>query len=401
MGGAAKHIQHLHEDRSMTFGRLKKILRDASTGRLERVTVKFDGQNIVATYGRNGLRVARGVNDIKSGGMDSRELTKKFSGRGSVEEAFTSAFSVLEAAVRSIPQQDVVEIFGQRANVWYSFEIIHTKNPNVIVYDRNCIILHESPVIKVSQDGSIARDESGERVSKLTSYVNRMQRAVESTDWRVMSPEIAKLESMSEGVLERAIAAVDEAMASVGCADSDTLGEFVKRSSRDTFLSRLRVSDDAKDMLSQYVAGDGVKLNDIKKIVRKDLVDEVRDVADSRDEIARACMRPIELAVHDFSVSVLEGMRSSLVFDPDREVSRLKKEVADAIQKIRESCDDRAMEVLSSQLEKLKSVESITSSVEGIVFVVDKRAYKMSGNFAPVSTLLGLFKYGRNGTKLQ
>jgi hypothetical protein len=64
------------------------------------------------------------------------------------------------------------------------------------------------------------------------------------------------------------------------------------------------------------------------------------------------------------------------------------------------SGDETAMSVLSTQMGKLKSVENITSPMEGVVFVYKGNAYKFTGSFAAANQILGLFKYGRKGTKL-
>ena len=63
------------------------------------------------------------------------------------------------------------------------------------------------------------------------------------------------------------------------------------------------------------------------------------------------------------------------------------------------SGDENVIQILQSQMEKLKSVSNITSSVEGVVFIYKGNAYKFSGSFAAVNQILGLFKYGRGTIK--
>jgi hypothetical protein len=46
-------------------------------------------------------------------------------------------------------------------------------------------------------------------------------------------------------------------------------------------------------------------------------------------------------------------------------------------------------------MEKLKSLENITSPVEGVVFIYKGNAYKFTGSFAAANQILGLFKYSR------
>ena len=50
MGGAAGHLQHLYENRELTFKELKQILTHAATGRLEETTEKFDGMNLMFSW---------------------------------------------------------------------------------------------------------------------------------------------------------------------------------------------------------------------------------------------------------------------------------------------------------------------------------------------------------------
>jgi hypothetical protein len=51
------------------------------------------------------------------------------------------------------------------------------------------------------------------------------------------------------------------------------------------------------------------------------------------------------------------------------------------------------------QLEKLKGADTLSSAVEGFAFSYKGKIYKFTGKFAPVNQILGLFKYGRGGSK--
>jgi hypothetical protein len=89
-----------------------------------------------------------------------------------------------------------------------------------------------------------------------------------------------------------------------------------------------------------------------------------------------------------------------LIDDSEDEVVRLRSEVSKAVTAIEASGDENAMGVLNAQMQKLKSLENITSPVEGVVFIYKGNAYKFTGSFAAANQILGLFKYGRKGTKL-
>ena len=66
MSGAAGHLMHLYDDPDITFGEIKDVLARAAQGKLEQVTEKLDGRNIVFTWNvkEGGLKVARAAGDI-------------------------------------------------------------------------------------------------------------------------------------------------------------------------------------------------------------------------------------------------------------------------------------------------------------------------------------------------
>ena len=49
MGGVAGHMDHLYENRDLTFGEMKEILEAAANGELT-AEEKVDGQNLFLSY---------------------------------------------------------------------------------------------------------------------------------------------------------------------------------------------------------------------------------------------------------------------------------------------------------------------------------------------------------------
>ena len=109
-------------------------------------------------------------------------------------------------------------------------------------------------------------------------------------------------------------------------------------------------------------------------------------------------IQPIEMAIHDFAVELLRGLKSAYVLDNEAEVERLKNETEAAIRAIQSyegPEQEAAQDILVRQLTKLKHHDNIDTVVEGFVFQHDGQMYKFTGNFAPMNQLLGLFRYGR------
>ena len=404
-GGTSGHLAHLFDNRDLTFGELKSILTDATEGRLEKVSEKLDGQNLSFSWDShtNDLRAARNSGDLKSGGMDVLAIAKKFYGRGNVEKAFTTAFTILRKSLTALSDDEKIEIFGLNTNFWYPIEIIFTENPNVIVYDRNNLVFHMSPIISVDDEGNISRNTTGESrgFQKLVDSVERMQAAVDQNDWKINGPRMLQLKKLSNGdVLDRALGQIDTAMSEAGVNDGDTIETYLHNRVLDDGLSQLNVSDDVKYELANYILDiPNAGLNSIKKMVPKTEVDKVREIAKAKNDILKEYIRPIEVAIHELAVEVLKGLKSTLIDDSDREVARLRSEVSSAISALKSSGDDAAMTVLQTQMEKLGDVENIAAAMEGIVFIIRGQAYKLTGAFAPANQILGLFKYGRGSVK--
>lgn len=404
MGGAVGHLAHLYDNRDLTFGEIADILTSAASGKLEKVSEKLDGLNLVFSWdvSTDSLKVARNSGNIKSGGLDAESLASKFEGRGNLSEAFDSAFKVLNGALGSLPQKTKLKVFGPQANRWYSMEIIYAANPNVINYDSNNVVFHGWPVFKV-EDGKVEMtDDDMGGVDLLTSYVEKMQNAVEIRGWKVRGPALARMQKLSDdSILNSVLSKIDNELSSVGLDPSSTVRDYIESKIRED-VAELNQSPEISDMVVlRCLAEPGSPtLVDIKKKVDKSTYETINEFIKSSPKRLKTYIKPIELAINDFAVELLKGLQSTLIDNTEEEVVRLQGEVSKAISVIESSGDENAMQMLKTQMEKLKSVSNITSPVEGVVFIYKGNAYKFTGSFSAANQILGLFKYGRKGTKL-
>ena len=404
MGGAVGHLMHLYDNRDLTFSEIAGIIDSAASGRLERASEKLDGLNLVFSWdaSEDMLKVARSGGDIKSGGMDASSLAAKFSGRGNLTKAFNSAFRVLNGAIGSLPQKVKLKVFGNRATKWYSVEVIYTKNPNVINYDSNNIVFHGWPVFSVGKTGDVTMSEDGDGVDILTSYVERMQQAVDLKGWKVRGPALARMKKLSDGsIAKTTISRIMQELSGLGLGAGSTIGDYIEAKTRYDVES-LDLPEDISEMMVQRCMGNpgSPTLIDIRKAADNSNHIAITQFIKSCPERMKAYIKPIEMAINDFAVQLLKGLESTLIDDTEEEVQRLRSEVEGAINAIESSGDENAMTILNAQMQKLKSLENITSPVEGVVFIYKGNAYKFTGSFAAANQILGLFKYGRKGTKL-
>lgn len=403
-GGAVGHLAHIYDNRELTFGEIKEILTSAAEGQLENVTEKLDGMNLVFSWdiSADDLRVARNSGDIKSGGMDEAAIAKKFQDRGNVADAFNSAFKVLRDALGSLSDNVKSKIFGDAANVWYSMEVIYTSNPNVINYDSNNVVFHGWPVFEVS-GGVITKKDDPVGIELLKKNIEQMQKAVTVRNWHVKGPALLRLKKLSDGsILQKTLSAISSAQSAAAVSDDDTIDDYLHSLMTEKVLG-LSFPDQATDaIVSRCFSDPGApNLVAIKKLIPQDQHVLVSKFVKDAPLHIKGFIQPIEDAIHHFAIEVLRGLQSTLIDNNDAEILRLRAETSKAIAAIESSGQDAAMDMLRRQMEKLQSVENITSAMEGVVFIYKGNAYKFTGGFSVANQILGLFKYGRRNVKIQ
>ena len=403
-GGAYGHLMHLYDNRDLTFAELKKVLSAASRGKLEKATEKTDGMNLVFSWSvpENRLKVARSGGDIKGGGMDAAKLAARFQDRGNITEAFNSAFKVLADAISTIPDAVKIKVFGKDANFWYSIEVIYSLNPNVINYDKNYLVFHAHGYMYLDKSGNVMQETDAVGIDLLEAYIEKMQAAVAKSSWQISAPQIARFKSLSDkSILASAVAKISAAQASAGVSDSGTIDDYLHvLFTREA--SKLKFPKNVTSAIVSRCLGDpgAPGLVEIKKLVGKEGYLATSEFVKSSQAMLTSFIEPIEMAIHEFSVELLKGLKSVMVASHDEEVQRLKSEVSAAIAAIEASGNQQAIDVLDKQLRKLGGIDKIASSAEGVVFRYKGNAYKFTGSFAPVNQILGLFKYGRKGVKI-
>ena len=402
-GGVAGHMSHLYDNPALTFKQMKEIFIAASQGELEG-TEKTDGQNLYISYSvKDGkAKAARNKGNIKKGGLDAAGLAAKFAGRGSVEQAFNDAFSVFEKAVQSLPAETQEKIFGPDANIYYNAEIQDPRNANVINYDtKNLTIHHVGHAYFNKETGQVEDIDVSENFNTLRGALVKMQEAVAKEEFGLMVNPIRKLDRLSDETLNRNLAVLEQTISRVGISDNDSILDYlVVRIAPMVEESFGFLPDEAKSLLTKRFAT-GQKSGEYSATKLKTMVPAeqrpafAKMVKEADSKFRKAAIAPLENIVHDFTVDVLEGLQSLFILDNSKEVARLKGEVANAIQAIEASGHEEAMEILRTQLEKLKSADRVTTAAEGFVFDWNGSTYKFTGNFAPINQILGMFKYGR------
>lgn len=397
-GGAAGHISHVYENLDLTFGELKDIIARAAEGRLEKVSEKLDGLNLVFTYdvSSDNLKVARSGGDIKRGGLDASALAQKFQGRGNLEVAFSSAFDVLEKAIGSLSDETKEAVFGPNGNVWYSIEVIYTKNPNVINYDNNNVVFHGWPIFEINDDGTVSQTSDDSGVKLLSSKVEQMQKALGARDWKIRGPSLLNMKKLSDGsVARRALGDLSSVMASSGASDSSTVYDHLRALMHDEVKS-LDLDPDVEDLVVERAieAPGAPSINDIKRVVVGEKRQEVLNFIKNAPAVKESMMQPIKSTLNTLAKEVIKGLESTLIASPDSEVTRLKSQLRKVVSAAQSSGNPAAIDFVSREMQKLGDIDNISSPMEGIVFFYKGQAYKFTYPFALLNQVLNVFKHG-------
>lgn len=398
-GGVAGHMSHLYDNYGLKFSQIKDVFIKAANGELEG-TEKTDGQNLFISYdvNTNKAKGARNKGNVKDGGLDAAGLAQKFGGRGPLEFTFSEALSAFEEAVSLFSKEEQIEIFGPDTNIYYNCEIQDPRTANVINYDIKTLSIHRLGGAEFDRTTGDRTDRDvSDNATKLEKALEKVQGSKKS-EYGVAFDAIRRLKALDDkSVLDNALTRLEAVIDQAGVSDNETIGDYIVSRLDATISKRIpNTSDEKKALLIKRMLGvKGVSIKQITDGLDKDVAQEVKAFVGQAPVILSSLIRPIEEVVHDFSVEMLKTLESAFVLDNKKEVERLRREVAVAIGAIESSDSDEAMEILKKQMEKLKSVENISTAAEGFVFSYDGHSYKFTGNFAPMNQLLGLFKYGR------
>jgi cytidyltransferase-like protein len=141
----------------------------------------------------------------------------------------------------------------------------------------------------------------------------------------------------------------------------------------------------------------GISVVNLKKGLPKELqsvVSKLGSKTNSRKYIS-SVLQPLEVAISDFAIEVLRGVKSFFVKDNDKEVDRMRKELEQSItylKALQSSGDEKMGELVDKQLAKLGKIENLASSMEGVVFEYppgSDKIYKLTGAFAMANQIIG------------
>jgi len=399
-GGAAGHMMHPFDDHSLTFGDFKKIANSALQGGLDfeqQPAEKTDGQNLFASVKDGQAIFSRNKTQLIAP-LDLSGIIDMFTDHASalVEETYITAAKDLAAA---LPKIKDTSVFNDGKS-FLNMELMFTKNPNVINYDRGNLIQFHG-IVHTDGQGNIT-GESQKVGTELAKAVKDVGADIQKT-YTIIPPQLLKL--AKDVNFEVRIAyyekKIDKLRDTYGLSDTDEVKMYHEAWWRNQIEENFSDLDPTikEGLLLRWAYLDKKTLNmrELKKAVTPEQAKAVKEYDAQRNKKYKENILPFENLFLELGSDILRNASNFVAASPDEEKARLQNQIRTEADKIKKNGDLSQISKVEKELERLESVGGIEAIVpaEGIVFKYNGKLFKLTGAFAAINQLMGIIRYTR------
>ena len=398
-GGAYGHMAHPFDtEMNLTFGDLKTIISNALNGKLEFTREKTDGQALAISYRDDkGLIAARNGGHLKNSGenaLDISGVASKFQGRGGLTDAYNFAMEDLSKAIKGLSKAQRDKVFNQGSS-FMNIEVIFPTSVNVIPYGQPLLVFHGT--MDYDENGkAIGADTSSARI--LAGMIKQINQDVQK-NYTIQGPPVVNLpQSVELSKLQgKYYSQLNKVQKEFKLKDSNGVADYhqawweqyVDKNSPSTLDNKTKMA-----LVKRWAFYDNsFRLN--KKNITDSKVLAWATKTDKQDKakISKTNLRKFEDIFLGVGADVLSFMSSALTVNPDKAVRDMKKRLDSTIKEVGKSGDPKKIAKLKMELERLAAVGGKDKIVpnEGIVFTYKGGTYKLTGTFASLNQILGLF----------
>jgi hypothetical protein len=393
-GGAYGHMSHPFDDMDLTFGDLKNIITGALTGELELTREKTDGQALAISWKNGRLIAARNKGHLANAGanaMGIEDVASKFGGRGGLTDAYNFAMKDLSAAVQSLSEPQRKKIFNE-GQCFMNLEVIWPTSVNVIPYGQALLVFHNTTCYD-EKGSAVSADQSA--ATKLAGMIKQVNADVQSK-YTIQGPPVTKLPKNEDLSAKQGkyLSKLQKLQSEFGLSNNDGVSEY-HQAWWTNFIdkSKVELQKFEKDaLIRRWAFGDkSFRLNSIAdKEAQKWAMDndKINVVKQQKENV-----RQFEEIFLGVGADVLSFMSSVLTANPNAAVADMRNRLESTAEKVRGSGDVSKIAKLKMELSRLASIGGKDKIVpnEGIVFVYKGNTYKLTGTFAPLNQILGIF----------
>jgi hypothetical protein len=397
-GGAYGHMNHPFDTEiNLTFGQLKDIVQKALEGNLELTREKTDGQALAVSWRDGRLVAARNKGHLKNkgeGALDINGVAVKFAGRGELEKAYNFAMKDLTKAISKLSEKQRDKIFKGGA-CFMNLEVIYPTSVNVIPYGQALLVFHGT--MEYNEDG-VAIGENQDAARILAGMIKQVNQQVQSA-YTIQGPPVVQLPksknlSSTKGKYNSQISKLQKKFK---LKDNDGIADYHQAFWMDFVNKKSPSKLDNKTLMGlvkRWAFYDKSFRLDKKNLSDEKTLEWAKGI-DKNDhaKMAKDNIRPFENIFLGLGAEVLSFMSSALTVNPDKAVRDMKKRLDKTIKDVQKLGDVKKVKKLKLELERLTSIGGKNKIVpnEGIVFVYGGKTFKLTGTFAPLNQILGLF----------
>jgi hypothetical protein len=394
-GGAYGHMSHPFDDMELTFGQLKDIISKALDGDLGVVREKTDGQALAISWKNGRLIAARNKGHLANAGeaaMGIEDVASKFAGRGGLTDAYNYAMKDLSTAIAGLSKSQRDKVFNE-GKCFMNIEVIWPTSVNVIPYGQALLVFHNTTCYDESGK-AIGADQSAART--LAGMIKQINADVQSK-YTIQGPPITEIPKNQNliSLKTKYLSKLSKLQSEFGLSDNDTVSLY-HQSWWENFIDKnapAKVDNITKEALvKRWAFGDkSFRLNTItnEEIVKWAIdTDKVNVVKQQKENI-----RPFEEIFLGVGADILSFVSSVLTVHPDKAIRNMKDRLKDTAEKIRTAGSPAQIQKLKTELQRLNQLGGVDKIVaaEGLVFFYGGKTYKLTGTFAPLNQILGIF----------
>ena len=398
-GGAYGHMNHPFDTEiNLTFGDLKIIISNALQGKLEFTREKTDGQALAISWRDDkGLIAARNKGHLANSGdkaLDISGIASKFQGRGGLSDAYNFAMKDLTSAIKGLSKAQRDKVFKQ-GKKFMNLEVIWPTSVNVIPYGQPLLIFHGT--MEYDEKGvAIGADTSDAKV--LAGMIKQINADVQSK-YTIQGPPVVQLPKSEElsSKQSKFNGQLSKIQGQFKLSDTAGVAEYHQKWWENYVdkNSPTKLDNNTKmGLVKRWAFYDKSFRLDNKNIKDAKTLSWAQGV-DKNDhaKIAKDNIRPFEDIFLGVGAEVLSFMSSALTVNPDSALRDMKKRLDQTIKDVNKSGDPKKIAKLKLELERLAAIGGKDKIVpnEGIVFTYKGGTYKLTGTFAPLNQILGLF----------
>jgi hypothetical protein len=394
-GGAYGHMNHPFDiEMNLTFADLKNIVTKALNGDLETVREKTDGQALAISWVNGRLVAARNKSHLKNkgeGAMTIGQVAEKFGGRGGLTDAYNFAMKDLSAAISALSEPQRKKVFKDGA-CFMNLEVIYPTSVNVIPYNQPLLVFHGT--FEYDKEGVIV-GENQEAAKVLGGMIKQVNAHVQSK-YTIQGPPMQKLpksENLSK-LQGKYLAMITKLQPEFALNDKSGVADY-HQAWWTNFVNKNAKGLDAQQkigLVKRWAFGDkSFRIADIKD----PKIQKWADSTDKNDQakISKQNLMRFEEIFLGVGADVLSFMDSVLTANPKQATKQMLARLESTIADVKASGDPKKIAKLKLELSRMQALGGFDKIVpnEGLVFVYGGNTYKLTGAFAPLNQILGIF----------